>query len=354
MCESGMGDIVRRVPTSDLETHYLGEPSARSPVLAFLLALASPGAGWAYVGRLGFGLLWNTTLVLLWAGFVLVWATRKFYPGTPLVAFFCGWYFLVFMSALDVFHTAKTRGPAYVLRESNHAIVYLAVILFSFAMPLAGLHHVTLQSLWSVTAVEDDAMYPTLVEGDRILVDRVTFDHRSPVAGELVTFQLDGEPERIARVMGVPGDVVIVAEDVIFVNDAPVVRRRLDDSATSAVEQIAGDSGPELSHFVEERGRLAYHITLPQTAFDATPDEWNLRPDQFLLLHDNRSRSGDSRRIGPISRTEITGRPVFVGFSDDDNGDPSLALRATGLIRSDAGFRAARLGRRVQPSPPRS
>ena len=342
------------MPKSDLESHYLGEPSARSPTVAFLLALVSPGAGWAYVGRLGIGLLWNTALVLLWAGFVLVWATRKFYPGTPLIAFFCGWYFLVLMSALDVFRTARSDGATYVLRESNHAIVYAAVALFSFAMPLAGLHHVALQSLWSVTPVVDDSMYPTLVAGDRILVDRVTFDHRAPIAGELVTFRLQGESERVARVMGVPGDTIIVAEDVIFVNDAPVVRRRLDEPSSDAVEEIAGDAAHELGHYIEERGRLAYHIALPRTAFDATPDEWRLDAGEFLLLHDNRSQAGDSRRVGPIDREEITGRPVFVGFSDAETGDHSFALRATGILGSDEAFRTARQGLRVQPAPPRS
>lgn len=337
----------------ELETHYLGEPSPRRPWVAAVLALLSPGAGWAYVGRLGLGLVWNTALVLLWAGFILVWATRKFYPGPPLLVFFGGWLLLIVMSAADVARTARRDGPTYVLRDANHAVVYGAVALFTFIMPLAGLHHFALKSFWSVTPVEDDAMYPTLVAGDRILVDRITFEHRAPVAGELVTFTLEAGPERIARVVGVPGDAIVIADGVIFVNDTPVVRRRLDGPARQAIEEIAGNFVPELGHFVEERGRLAYHITLPRTSFDAAAEEWHLDEDEFLVLHDNRSRPGDSRRVGPVERDEITGRPVFVGYSDASGESGSLTLRLSGVTTSDEEFRVERQGRRVQPAPPR-
>lgn len=337
----------------DFETHYLGEPSPRKPWAAALLALLSPGAGWAYVGRLGVGLFWNAALVLLWAGFIVVWATRKFYPGVPLLAFVGGWSVLVLMSLVDVVRTAKQRGADYVLRDSNHAIVYGAVVIFTYVMPLAGLHHYALKTFWSVTPIEDSSMYPTLVAGDRILVDRVTFAHRAPVAGELVTFALDDGPERIARVIGQPGDSVVIADGVIFVNDTPIVRRRLEAPERAAVEEIAGDTVPELGHYIEERGRLAYHITLPRTSFDAAPEEWNLDGDEFLVLHDNRSHPGDSRRVGPVDRAEIIGRPVFVGYSDSQMDVGSLTLRLSGVTSSDEEFRIERQGRRVQPAPPR-
>ncbi len=340
--------------SSDIESHYLGEPRERVPLAALGLSLLSPGSGWAYVGRLGVGLLWNSALVCLWAGFVFVWATRKFYPGAPLIAFAVGWICLLAMSAFDVYRTAQKAGGAYVLRESNHALVYVAVAVFSFAMPLAGLHYVAFESFWKVTPVEDNSMYPTLVAGDQLLVDRVTFAHRAPVAGELVTFALEDGAERVARVVGEPGDSIVLSDEFIFVNDSPVVRRRLAPGAAALVEGIAGARREELGHFIEEQGRLTYHIALPRVSYDAHPAEWQLANDEFLLLHDNRAALDDSRRVGPVDRSSITGRPLFIGFSDEDLDASGFALRAFGLFQPSEDFRVARQGRRVQPAPPRS
>lgn len=344
----------RHVNSTDIESHYLGEPRERLPWVALGLSLLSPGTGWAYVGRLGVGLLWNSALVALWAGFVFVWATRKFYPGAPLVAFAAGWFLLIAMSAIDVVRAARRSGGSYIVRESNHPLVYVAVAVFSFAMPLAGLHYVAFNSFWKLTPVEDNSMYPTLVAGDHLLVDTVTFQHRAPVPGELVTFALEDGAEHVARVVGGPGDVVVLSDEFIFVNDSPVIHRRLDPTASQQVEAIAGARREELGHFIEEQGRLAYHIALPRVAYDAQPEEWLLGTDQFLLLHDNRASIGDSRRVGPVTRANITGRPVYIGYSDENPTASGFILRATGLYDSGEDFRVSRQGRRVQPAPPRS
>jgi signal peptidase I len=256
------------------------------------------------------------------------------------------------MSAVDVVRAARKSQGAYVLRESNHPLVYIAVAVFSFAMPLAGVHHVAFNSFWSLTAVEDDSMYPTLVAGDQLLVDRVTFQHRAPVAGELVTFTLEDGAERVARVIGEPGDLIVLSEEFIFVNDAPILRRRLDSSASENVEDVAGSRREELGHFIEEQGRLAYHVALPRVAYNAHPEEWQLGADEFLLLHDNRAALEDSRRVGPVARHNITGRPVYIGYSDEDPSASGFALRATGLYQQSDEFRTSRRGRRVQPAPP--
>lgn len=317
--------------TTHLETRYLGEPAPRRPAVAFFLALLSPGSAWAYVGRMGAGLMLNTAFVALWAGFVFVWATRQFYPQIPFRAFLAGWCVLTLMAAFDARRHARRSGADYVLRETNHPLVYAGIALFTFVLPLLTLHHLATRTIWNVVPVAGDAMYPTLVDGETVLVDVRALDYREPHPGEVVAYELGDDVIRFARVIGLPGDDVAATWDTVFVNDAPATRARVSADSVTSIRSTSGVLEADVMHFVEELEGAGYHIVSPRRGYTAEPMTWSLGADEYLLLNDNRSDSNDSRVFGVVEREHLVGRPVFV----------------------ETGAAPDREGRRVQPRPSR-
>ena len=67
-------------------------------------------------------------------------------------------------------------------------------------------------------------MEPTLFDGERLLVDKPTYRFRPPRAGEILVFRYPADPSRkfIKRIIGVPGDEVMIRDTVVYVNGKPL------------------------------------------------------------------------------------------------------------------------------------
>jgi signal peptidase I len=121
-------------------------------------------------------------------------------------------------------------------------------------------------------------MFPSLREGDRLLVERLTPRLRPAGRGELLLF---ADPQRagrllLKRLIGLPGERVEL-----------VGGRLLIDGAKA-----------------DEPYRHHLDLWYGSTAFQ-------LGDDELLLLGDNRSASRDSRHFGPVARRTIVGRAWY-------------------------------------------
>jgi len=127
--------------------------------------------------------------------------------------------------------------------------------------------------------VHHESMTPTLVDGDRILISRLTYHFRSPKAGDVVvlTSPMSSKEDLVKRVVAVGGDTVAVHDGALYVNgirkNEPYLRDR----------DITGE--------------------YPET---------KIRPGQVFVLGDNRNNSIDSRYFGPISTNTIIGEAFAV------------------------------------------
>jgi signal peptidase I len=124
-------------------------------------------------------------------------------------------------------------------------------------------------------AIPSPSMEPTLVEGDRVLVSRLTYHFRSPHAGDVVVFHPPDDPGSepyIKRVVAVAGDTVSVHDGSLWVN---------------------GVAQPE--PFIREHPILG---DFPETEVSA---------GHIWVMGDNRNNSGDSRRFGEVSVDEVIG-----------------------------------------------
>lgn len=134
--------------------------------------------------------------------------------------------------------------------------------------------------------IPSESMQDTLLVRDRVLVDRISWRFTEPKRGEVVVFNQPGTGlVLIKRLIGMPGDVLSVADGSLFVNG-----RRQDEPY---VRQIDGMTSP----------------TEPL----ANPEEWNLqRPytvpaGSYFMMGDNRTDSADSREFGPVKREAMIG-----------------------------------------------
>ena len=191
--------------------------------------------------------------------------------------------------------------------QQNKSIFIFVVLMMFFRSAVAD---------WS--DVPTGSMKPTIVEGDRIFVNKMAYDIRvpfthislaklsDPSTGDIVIFDSKVSEQRLVkRVIGVPGDKVAMVNNQLVINGKVLgyqVEQELDDKVIFT-EQLANHSN---------RIQVTKNLT-PLSAFSSV----TVPEDQYLVLGDNRNNSADSRVIGFVPRDEIVGKSTHVVFSLD-------------------------------------
>ncbi|MEM5499492.1 signal peptidase I [Paraglaciecola mesophila] len=164
--------------------------------------------------------------------------------------------------------------------------------------------------------VPTGSMLPTIVEGDRILVNKLAYDvstpfvHHSlykladPMRGDIIVFDSAVSEKRLVkRVIGVPGDTVALIDNVLFINDKQI---DYEDSANK----------DDFCEITEDLLGVKHRILVANNGsglsnFSAV----DIPSNYYLAMGDNRDNSADSRVIGLIPRDEIIGRAKQVVMS---------------------------------------
>lgn len=178
--------------------------------------------------------------------------------------------------------------------------------------------------------VPTGSMKPTIVEGDRIFVNKAAYALRFPFTdwrmietgdpqrGEIVILYSPKDDERLVkRVVGVPGDVVELRNNRLIINGAPLQYTPADaawmgdlDPADRAGRVISDEQLGAHSHpVIDTPQRLARRDFVSPT----------VPAGQYLLMGDNRDESNDSRFFGFVPREKIAGRAIAVLWSLDAN-----------------------------------
>jgi len=189
-------------------------------------------------------------------------------------------------------------------RENRGLLLFLA-LMFVFRSSFAD---------WNT--VPTGSMKPTIVEGDRILVNKAAYDIRVPFTqisvvkmaeperGDIIVFESAAAENRLVkRVIGLPGDTISLNNNRLFINGAEIKLTQADDreDLREFSEHLSGQT-----HLI----RLA-HEPSPLASFHSV----KVPADSYLALGDNRDNSADSRVIGFVPRHEIIGRTRQVVLS---------------------------------------
>ncbi len=169
--------------------------------------------------------------------------------------------------------------------------------------------------------VPTGSMKPTIVEGDRILINKLAYDLKLPFSQQtLVKFT---DPERndivifeskvadkrlIKRVIGIPGDTVSLVRNQLRVNQeiANYKVLAIKDDYVISEESIAGNN-----HLIRTKVQPGNAMQPTRANFR----EITIPAGVYLMMGDNRDNSADSRSIGLVPREEIIGRSSKVAFS---------------------------------------
>ena len=221
---------------------------------------------------------------------------------------------------------AGTTGRARAFWDWLRPLVLLLVALLSFRSAVAD---------WN--DVPTGSMKPTILEGDRVFVNKIAYDLKvpfttwrlmewgDPARGDVVVLLSPENGRRlIKRVIGLPGDVLELRRNRLYVNGDPARYEPLEGTIAERLE-------PEqpFRRFLawEGVGRERYPVMVTPALHTALGDFGPLTvpPDEYFLMGDNRDESRDSRAIGFVPRELILGRALAVAFSlDADQGFPFL------------------------------
>jgi signal peptidase I len=164
------------------------------------------------------------------------------------------------------------------------------------------------------------SMMPGLVDGDFIFVNKFSYGLRLPVVnskilstghpqrGDVVVFRLPSDPSThyIKRLIGLPGDHIVVRDNTIFINGTRVQATR-DGDYTGGY----GFSGADLE--VERIGERDHLIMLAKnrrsTDYDAV-----VPAGSYFFMGDNRNDSEDSRfeQVGFVPDRNLDGRALLI------------------------------------------
>jgi signal peptidase I len=173
--------------------------------------------------------------------------------------------------------------------------------------------------------VPSSSMNPTLVAGDRVVVNKLAYSVRvpftlshvwrwsSPQRGDVITFDSPRDDVNlIKRVVAVAGDVVQMRDNRIFINGQEVRRRLLDDHREIPTE--AGVINAEI--WREEMAGVSIDVArIPAFNRYRNFDSVQVPAGHVMVLGDSRDNSLDSRLIGFVDVNRVTGQAARVLMS---------------------------------------
>jgi signal peptidase I len=175
--------------------------------------------------------------------------------------------------------------------------------------------------------VPTGSMKPSILEGELVFVNKLAYDlkvpfttlHLStwgdPVRGDVVVFYSPQDGTRLVkRVIGLPGDTVVLRDDVLYLNGLPQQYSSTDSAPFR--RDIFEDANPVVA--VEHLGACDHYVmSLPGRPALRNFGPLVVPPEQYFMMGDSRDNSADSRFIGPVPRAAIVGRVPRVILSFD-------------------------------------
>jgi len=290
--------------------------------LAALLSLLMPGVGHAYCGRLTrglvFGLLYGVAIPAVLGLLAYLGPASTVLFGFLMVAASLG---VVVAAAADAYRLARRTRSDYETRSGNSLGLYVLLGLLIQGSNIGYTLHVR-SSLFEAFRVPAASEYPTIIPGDRILVDKTTYRRIAPERGDTILFKPPDENWRIhyvKRVVAVGGDTVEIRDGFVYINGEKLPCEAVAPSSIDASEVKVDGRVLKGNFFEETSGNCKYTIFLATrngaTALNCAP---LVVPEYHcFVLGDNRNYSLDSRHFGPIPYATIEGRADYIYWPAD-------------------------------------
>lgn len=198
--------------------------------------------------------------------------------------------------------TSKTIKPSKKLlipEESKSLIREVVEMVFLTLILIVGIRNLLGEPRWIPT----ESMVPTLVEGDRLFIEKVSISLHKKNRGDILVFYppqiklkhdpwseftraigfLNNDVAYIKRLIGMPGDIIEVKEGVgVFINGKLLDEPYVAEIANRNCGTEAQYCGP---------------LKIPE--------------GNYFMMGDNRNNSQDSRFWGPLPDDRVIGKAYF-------------------------------------------
>lgn len=174
------------------------------------------------------------------------------------------------------------------MKENNTSALYsIAEFLWEMiktAVTVVIIVYLIKTYVFQLFIVDGQSMEPTLHHSQMLLVDKLTYQFRSPKRGEIIVFQKPSEKsiDFIKRIIGVPGDTVIIENNHVTITNEKTNEKTILDEPYLALDMITTGN-----------------------------QQFVIKENEVFVLGDNRTNSQDSRVIGTISDDLIIGKALF-------------------------------------------
>ncbi len=170
-------------------------------------------------------------------------------------------------------------------------VIEWAVILMAVLLCTVLLRTYVIQSFY----IPSPSMVPTLQVGDRIMVNKLSYDFHGVHRGDIVVFrrpplELQNFPDLVKRVVGLPGETISTKNGHVYIDGKLLNEPWLPPGPSSYTGALPDDQHPQFN--------MPGPVTIPA--------------GEYFVMGDNRTDSEDSRYFGPIPKSLIVGRAMAV------------------------------------------
>jgi signal peptidase I len=266
-------------------------------------------------------------------------------PITDQIANISPLWVVLIVTAFTLVRVALARASqpwARAVAETCDTINFVLILAFLLVRPFVA------QAFYIPSA----SMRPTLLERDRLIVDKFSYRLHEPQRRDVVVFNAPPEAsdehvdgiDFIKRLVALPGDTIEVKAAALRLGDEVITwdgvsgvhdylrgRLSLGDEAIKLFPEhvlVGGERKITKEELAKLLGIPGAPITItpgqtwvngevqdePYTREDPTYDDGlrRLGPGKLFMLGDNRNQSRDSHIWGPLDRNRVVGRALFV------------------------------------------
>jgi signal peptidase I len=199
----------------------------------------------------------------------------------------------------------KAKAPATSVSAKPSRAKWWISELTSLAIVLAAVTAAR-SSLADHYYVPSGSMQYTLMDGDRVIVNKMAYGFRipltkidivgasTPTRGDIAVFDSpeDGTTRLIKRIVAIGGDHVLVRNGQLSINGQPLGDRKVEHFGDrDALLNLTHGGGPD------------FEVDVP--------------PGMVLAMGDHRGNSNDGRSFGLIDERELFGRAIAIYYRRD-------------------------------------
>jgi signal peptidase I len=167
---------------------------------------------------------------------------------------------------------AKTTGRGILTEMAEVAVLALGLyLIINFAI--------------QTVHVIGSSMFPTVTDGDYLIATKIDYRLHGPQRGDIIIMRdpYDSSRDFIKRVVGVPGDHVLIRGGQVFLNGHLLREPYINpEPGTENADWPLGDTG--------------------------SAQGVQMKSDEYFVMGDNRNHSSDSRVFGQVHRNQIEAR----------------------------------------------